>query len=97
MSHHDHLARLGRSCLSLFLQWYKGFPQRRRDHGFVQDDAPVNLDVVEAVVAAARRRPVPPRPDTKVSLDAFLKGLVIVSTARFDEKSLHLLLRRKMK
>merc|ERR1719209_1150911 len=29
------------------------------------DDAPVNLDVLEAVVAAARRRPVPPRPDTK--------------------------------
>jgi len=29
------------------------------------DAAPVNLDVVEAVVAAARRRPVPPLPDTK--------------------------------
>jgi len=29
------------------------------------DDTQVNLDVVEAVLAAARRRPVPPLPDTK--------------------------------
>merc|ERR1719370_2591870 len=29
------------------------------------DNAPVNLDVVESVVAAARRRPVPSLPDTK--------------------------------
>ena len=41
---------------------------------------------METVVAAARRRPVPPLPDTKVSLDAFLKGLVIVSAARLDDK-----------
>ena len=47
----------------------------------IQEDTPVNLDVVEAVVAAARRRPVPPLPDTKVSPDSFLKSLVKISAA----------------
>ena len=34
----------------------------------VQDKDPVNIEVVEDVLAAARRRPVPPLPDTKARL-----------------------------
>ena len=34
--------------------------------GLLQDGEPVNVEVVEAVLAAARKRPVQPLPDTKV-------------------------------
>ena len=62
----------------------------------IQDAEPVNLDVVEAVVAAARRRPVPPLPDTKVSLDTFflLEKLTGPSISSWIKQ---LLLRRKMR
>ena len=36
--------------------------------GLLQDGEPVNVEVVEAVLAAARKRPVQPLPDTKVQL-----------------------------
>ena len=45
----------------------------------IQEDTPVNLDVVEAVLAAARRRPVPPLPDTEVSLNAFFTQTLLLS------------------
>ena len=36
--------------------------------GLLQDGQPVNVEVVEDVLAAARKRPVQPLPDTKVQL-----------------------------
>ena len=36
--------------------------------GLLQDDEPVNIEAVEADLAAARKRPVQPLPDTKVQL-----------------------------
>ena len=36
--------------------------------GLLQDGEPVNVEVVEAVLAAARKRPVQPLSDTKVQL-----------------------------
>ena len=39
-----------------------------RYSGLLQDGEPINVEVVEAVLAAARKRPVQPLPDNKVQL-----------------------------